>query len=165
MNMADTVTDTLQGAFSRLESATDDAKISLADAFSDDLKDTINGLSGYIPVLTQKFIDFSVKAEPKISKAFATAKKGAGEVWNAISGLSSGLINNFDVVEKVITGIGGAVITYKVVNGLAGTANGIKSIGNAVKAINISNPWLLGITMAASAIMTLIDISEPTRPY
>ena len=152
MNMADTVTDTLQGAFSRLESATDDAKISLADAFSDDLKDTINGLSGYIPVLTQKFIDFSVKAEPKISKAFATAKKGAGEVWNAISGLSSGLINNFDVVEKVIAGIGGAVITYKVVNGLAGTANGIKSIGNAVKAINISNPWLLGITMAASAI-------------
>ena len=35
MNMANTVTDTLQGAFSRLDSAADDAKISLADAFTD----------------------------------------------------------------------------------------------------------------------------------
>ena len=47
---------------------TDDAKISLADAFSDDLKGMINGLAEFIPTLTQKFIDFSTKAGPKISK-------------------------------------------------------------------------------------------------
>ncbi len=152
MNMADTVTDTLQGAFSRLESATDDAKISLADAFSDDLKDTINDLSGYIPVLTQGFIDFSEKAGPKISKAFAAARKGAGEVRDVLSGFGSGFIEHFDTIEKVVAGVGGAIITYKVVNGLASTANGIKSVGAAMKAVSISNPWLLGITLAASAI-------------
>jgi len=152
MNMANTVTDTLPGAFSRLNSAADDAKISLADAFSDDLKGSINGLAEYIPTLTQKFIDFSTKSGPKISKAFRTIQKGAGDVWEVISGIGGGIIEHSDMVETVIAGIGGAIITYKVISGLIGTANAIKGISVAIKAMTITNPWLLGITAAFAAI-------------
>jgi len=152
MNMANTVTDTLQGAFSRLNSAADDAKISLADAFSDDLKGMINGLAEFIPTLTQKFIDFSTKAGPKISKAFKTTQKGAEDVWKVFSGIGRGVINNFDTIETIIAGIGGAIITYKVISGLVGTANAIKGFSVALKAMTITNPWLLGITAAITAI-------------
>lgn len=152
MNMADTVTDTLQGAFLRLESAADDAKISFADAFSDDLKGMVNGLAGFIPTLTQEFIDFSTKAGPKISKAFRLVQKGAEKAWNVVTGLGEGFMDNLGTVETVISGIGGAIVGYKVVSGLAKTATAIKGVSAAAKAFAITNPWLLGITAAITAI-------------
>lgn len=152
MNMAGTVTDTLQGAFSRLGSAADDAKISLADAFSDDLKGSVNALSEYIPELTQKFIDFAVKSGPEISRAFATITKGAKEVWTVISGAGEWVAEHFDGVEQVVAGIGGAIISYKVVGGLTGAAEAAKGFGKAIQTMKITNPWLLGITAAITAI-------------
>lgn len=152
MDMADTVTDTLSGSFARLESAIDDAKISFADAFSDDLKDTINGIAGYIPEMTDKFIVFSEKAGPKISRTFNSITKAAGEMWDIVSDTGGWVIDHFDTVEKVIAGVGGAIITYKVISGLVGTAKAIHGVGSAIKAMTITNPWLLGVTLAASAI-------------
>lgn len=152
MDMADTVTDTLSGSFARLESAVDDAKISFADAFSDDLKDTINGIAGYIPEMTDKFIVFSEKAGPKISRTFNSITKAAGEMWDIVSDTGGWVIDHFDTVEKVIAGVGGAIITYKVISGLVGTAKAIHGVGSAIKAMTVTNPWLLGITLAVSAI-------------
>ncbi len=158
LNMADTVTDTVQGAFSRLDSAVDDAKISFADVFADDLKDTINDLSEYIPTLTQKFIDFSTKAEPKISKIFQTITQGGTKAWEVVSGMGGWVIDNFDTVEKVIAGIGGAIITYKVISGLTGTAKAIKGVTSSIKAMTITNPWISGITLATSAILGIASV-------
>lgn len=148
MNMANTVTDTLQGAFSRLNSAADDAKISLADAFSDDLKGLINGLSEYIPTLTQKFIDFSTKAGPKISKAFRTIQKGAGDAWKVISNIGGWILDNFDAVQVAIVGIGSAIVAYKVINGIIGMVNAFKSMS-----LVLTNPWLLVLVGVAAAIV------------
>ena len=53
----------------------------------------------------------------------------------------------------VIAGIGGAIIAYKVVSGLVSTATAIKGVATAIKAMTITNPWLLGITAAISAIV------------
>lgn len=152
MRMADTVTDTLGGAFARMDSAMDDAKIGFADAFSDELIDTINGLAGYIPTLTERFIRFTDKAGPKISRTFQAITKGAGEVWDMVSGAGEWVIDNFGLVEKMVAGIGGAIITYKVVSGIAGVAGGVKNLGAAIKAMTITNPWLLAVTAGASAI-------------
>lgn len=152
MNMADTVTDTLQGAFSRLDSAADDAKISLADAFSDELKDLINGLAEYIPTLTQKFIDFAAKAAPKISGAFKTVKEVGGETWEILSAVGGWVSEHSDGVIQFIAGVGGAFTAYKVVSGLTGTANAMIGVGKAIKSIRITNPWLFGITAAITAI-------------
>lgn len=148
MNMANTVTDTLQGAFSRLNSAADDAKISLADAFSDDLKGLINGLAEYIPTLTQKFIDFSTKAGPKISKAFRTIQKGAGEAWKVISNIGGWILDNFDAVQVAIVGIGSAIVAYKVINGIIGMVNAFKSMS-----LVLTNPWLVVLVGVAAAIV------------
>ncbi|MCM1187647.1 MAG: phage tail tape measure protein [Lachnospira sp.] len=148
MNMANTVTDTLQGAFSRLNSAADDAKISLADAFSDDLKGLINGLAEYIPTLTQKFIDFSTKAGPKISKAFRTIQKGAGDAWKVISNIGGWILDNFDAVQVAIVGIGSAIVAYKVINGIIGMANAFKSMS-----LVLTNPWLVVLVGVAAAIV------------
>ena len=148
MNMANTVTDTLQGAFSRLDSAADDAKISLADAFSDDLKGLINGLAEYIPTLTQKFIDFSTKAGPKISKAFRTIQKGAGDAWKVISNIGGWILDNFDSVQVAIVGIGSAIVAYKVINGIIGMANAFKSMS-----LVLTNPWLVVLVGVAAAIV------------
>ena len=163
MNMANQVTDTLSGSFLRLESAVDDAKISLADTFADELKDNINGLSEYIPVLTQRFMDFSKKAGPKISRIFKSVTKTAGQAWNVFSGMGEWIIDNFDTVETMLAGIGGALIAYKVVSGLAGTAEAIKKVSTAVKALSITNPWLLGISLAISAIAGIAAVIKTTE--
>ena len=158
MNMANTVTDTLQGAFARLDSAADDAKISLADAFSDDLKGMINGLAEFIPTLTQKFIDFSTKAGPKISKAFKTIQKGAGDAWKVISNIGGWILDNFDAVQVAIVGIGSAIAAYKVINGIIGMVNAFKSMS-----LVLTNPWLVvlvGVAAAIVGIATAIKTSE-----
>ncbi len=157
LRMADRVTDTMEGAKARLESAVDDAKISFADVFADDLKDAINGMAEFIPTLTQKFVDFSAKAGPKVSKAFRDITKGAGKAWDVVSEMGGWVIDNFDTVETVIAGVGGAIITYKVISGLAGVAGAIKDVGGALKTMTISNPWLLGITLAATAIAGVVS--------
>ena len=158
MNMANTVTDTLQGAFARLDSAADDAKISLADAFSDDLKGMINGLAEFIPTLTQKFIDFSTKAGPKISNAFKTIQKGAGDAWKVISNIGGWILDNFDAVQVAIVGIGSAIVAYKVINGIIGMVNAFKSMS-----LVLTNPWLLvlvGVAAAIVGIATAIKTAE-----
>ncbi len=158
MNMANTVTDTLQGAFARLDSAADDAKISLADAFSDDLKGMINGLAEFIPTLTRKFIDFSTKAGPKISKAFKTIQKGAGDAWKVISNIGGWILDNFDAVQVAIVGIGSAIVAYKVINGIIGMVNAFKSMS-----LVLTNPWLLvlvGVAAAIVGIATAIKTAE-----
>lgn len=158
MNMANTVTDTLQGAFARLDSAADDAKISLADAFSDDLKGMINGLAEFIPTLTQKFIDFSTKAGPKISKDFKTIQKGAGDAWKVISNIGGWILDNFDAVQVAIVGIGSAIAAYKVINGIIGMVNAFKSMS-----LVLTNPWLLvlvGVAAAIVGIATAIKTAE-----
>lgn len=158
MNMANTVTDTLQGAFARLDSAADDAKISLADAFSDDLKGMINGLAEFIPTLTQKFIDFSTKAGPKISKAFKTIQKGAGDAWKVISNIGGWILDNFDAVQVAIVGIGSAIAAYKVINGIIGMVNAFKSMSSV-----LTNSWLLvlvGVAAAIVGIATAIKTAE-----
>lgn len=158
MNMADTVTNTLQGAFSRLESATDDAKISLADAFSGDLKNMINDLAGYIPVLTQGFIDFSVKAGPKISSAFAAARKTAGGAWEVISGIGGWLLEHSDGVQIAIIGIGSAIAAYKVINGIVGMVEAFRSLSFV-----LTNPWLtvlVGVAAAITGIAMAVKAAE-----
>lgn len=146
--MADTVTDTLQGAFSRLNSAVDDAKISFAQAFSGDLKWIINDLAGYIPVLTQKFIEFATKAAPKISKGFDIVKKGAAGAWKIIMTVGGWIIDHFDAIKIAIIGIGSAIVTYKVINGIIGIANALKSLSFVA-----TNPYLAIIVGVASALV------------
>lgn len=153
MNMAATVTDTLSTSFQILNSAIEDAQIHLVDAFGDDLKDIILDLAAFIPELTENFVKFADKAGPKISKTFSNIQKGAGKAWNVITGFGKGFIENFETVEMVIAGIGGAIIAYKVVSGLVSTATAIKGVATAIKAMTITNPWLLGITAAISAIV------------
>lgn len=153
MNMAATVTDTLSTSFQILNSATEDAQIHLVDAFGDDLKDIILDLAAFIPELTENFVKFADKAGPKISKTFSNIQKGASKAWNVITGFGKGFIENFETVEMVIAGIGGAIIAYKVVSGLVSTATAIKGVATAIKAMTITNPWLLGITAAISAIV------------
>lgn len=150
--MAETVTDTLPGAFSRLNSAVDDAKISFAGAFSGDLKDMINGLAEHIPEMTEGFIEFAENAGPKVFTTFRAVSKGAGELWDIACAIGGGIMDHFGLIETLIAGIGGAVVTYKVVSGLAGVAGGIKGIAVAIKVLSISNPLLLGATAAISAI-------------
>lgn len=153
MNMAATVTDTLSTSFEILNSATEDAQIHLVDAFGDDLKDMILDLSNFIPTLTDNFVKFADKAEPKISRTFNTIQKGAGKAWKVITGFGEGFIENFSTIETIIAGIGGAIVAYKVVSGLVSTATAIKGVAMAIQAMTITNPWLLGITAAISAIV------------
>ncbi|RKJ18427.1 phage tail tape measure protein [bacterium D16-50] len=151
MNMAGTVTDTLQGAFSRLDSAVDDAKINFAGAFSGELKGAVNDLAGYIPTLTQKFIDLSAKAGPKISRAFASVRKGAGEVWDVLSGVGKMAIEHFDALQVAFMGIGGAFATYKIIDYIGGMAKAIKGLS-----FGPMSP-LLALTLVSSAVMGIVS--------
>lgn len=156
--MADTVTDTLQGAFSRLNSAADDAKISFAQAFSGDLKGIINDLAGYIPVLTEKFIEFAVKAAPKISKAFSTVRKVASGAWKIFTSVGGWIIDHFDAIQIAIIGIGSAIMAYKVINGIIGMANALKSLSFVA-----TNPYLailVGIAAAIVGVATALRAAE-----
>lgn len=156
--MADTVTDTLQGAFARLNSAADDAKISFAQAFSGDLKGIINDLAGYIPVLTQKFIEFATKAAPKISKGFDIVKKGAAGAWTIFTTVGGWIIDHFDAIKIAIIGIGSAIVAYKVINGIIGMANALKSLSFVA-----TNPYLailVGIAAAIVGVATALRAAE-----
>lgn len=151
MNMACTVTDTLQGAFSRLDSAVDDAKINFAGAFSEELKGAVNDLAGYIPALTQKFIDFSAKAGPKISRMFASMRKGASEAWGVLSGIGKMAIEHFDALQVAFMGIGGAFATYKIIDYITRMAKAIKGLS-----FGPMSP-LLALTLVASAVTGIVS--------
>ena len=151
-NMAAAVTDTLSTSFQILNSATEDAQIHLADAFGDELKDMILDLAEFIPTLTEKFVTFATRVGPKISRTFNLVQKSAGDAWEILSGIGEGILNNFDTIEMLIAGVGGAMITYKVISGLSGMAAGIKAVGAAVATLTITNPWLLAVTAGISAI-------------
>jgi TP901 family phage tail tape measure protein len=148
LNMAEMVTDTLGSAFLRLDSAADDAKISLADAFSDDLKDAINDLAEFIPFLTENFIDFSTKAGPKISKTFDAIQDGAEDAWKVMSSVGDWVIDNFDAIEVAIVGVGSAIIAYKTVEGIIGLGEAFKSMS-----LVLTNPWIAVLAGSAAAIV------------
>jgi TP901 family phage tail tape measure protein len=160
--MADTITNTLSAAFLRLESAVDDAKISFADAFSDDLKDAVNSLSGFIPTLTEKFIEFATKAGPKISKTFQSIRKGASEAWTVLSGVGGWAIENFDTIKSVIIGVGAALAAYKIGNALLSIGSALKSIIPITKALITGNPIgiLLGVASAIVGIVAAVKAAE-----
>ncbi len=147
MNMADTVTDTLQGAFSRLDSAADDAKISLADAFSGDLKDMVNGLAADIPTLTQKFIDFSVKASPRVTKAFRTVSKVAKGTGETLLKIGGGIADNFAILKGVVVGLGSAMAAHRIIEKTTGMVKAFRELS-----LIFTHPWLTVLVGAGAAI-------------
>ncbi len=153
LNMASTVTDTLSTSFQILNSATEDAQIHLVDAFGDDLKGVVLDLATFIPNVTNDFIQFADKSQLKISKVFSNLQKDASVAWKMLSNLGSGVIENFDTIEMVVTGIGTAFITYKVISLLVKGASAAIGFGNAIKMVAVVNPVLFSITAATTAII------------
>ncbi|MCD8330333.1 MAG: phage tail tape measure protein, partial [Lachnospiraceae bacterium] len=103
--MADTVTDTLSGAKSRLESAVDDLKINLVSTFAPIAKDAINSVAATIPTITEKvkevgssFVNYLV---PKV-QAFGEAVTPALEkVGTAFSTIGSVITSHADTFESL----------------------------------------------------------------
>lgn len=153
LNMASTVTDTLSTSFQILNSATEDAQIHLVDAFGDDLKGVVLDLAAFIPNVTNDFIQFADKSQLKISKVFNNLQKDASVAWKMLLNLGSGVIENFDTIEMVVTGIGTAFITYKIISLLVKGASAAISFGNAIKMVAVANPVLFSITAATTAII------------
>ena len=163
--MSNSVTDTLPGAFERLNSAIDDSKINFVSSFADEFKDTINKTAEKIPLFTQKFINFSEKQGPKFNAMLQKIKKyikdisptviktsqsigkGFKETWEFLSPLASFVLKNPGAIAKFIIGIAVAIKSYQAVNNLMNLAKGFSSLS-----IILTNPFALAIAAVAGAI-------------
>ncbi len=178
MEMADTMNDTLLGAFKRAESAMDDFKINAMTQLSPYLTPLINQFAEELPGATEKF---SIALGQGIEKAMPTIACGSVLVWmgsnldtiiplvvnltgawaayNATMKISSG-IRAFSSFGKGIMEIGrtvGILSTITVQGRKTALAlKGITAAAGLLKAAFIANPFgmvVLGITAAIAVII------------
>lgn len=88
---------------------------------------------------------------PKIPKLLNALSEGFKNIWSSGKAVFEWAEDNPVLLKTMLTGIGSAIITYKVVSGLAGVAGGIKTIG----AVLAANPWAVLAAGAAAGIMAI----------
>lgn len=77
LDTAETMNNTMQGAFKRLESATDDMKIQFVKTFEKGLSGAINKAAEYIPVVTEKITQGIQWIGTKAAPVFTSIKDNA----------------------------------------------------------------------------------------
>ena len=115
----------------------------IADKFSDFVDDNAPAFEGAVRDIKGELQDFA----PVAIKTFNEVKDVAGDFWDTFSEIGEWFKKNPEVVSAAIGGIGGAITTYKVSEGVKGVTKSFKSLVPL-----LSNPWALAIGAVGTAI-------------
>lgn len=130
-DMYDKMTDTLTGHKETMLSAMDDAKISFADAFDGELSGVLDDIGSGFNFVSESISDFASENEVEIHQFFETAKHDVLFIGDTIGKFGGFVADHFDVISSGIAGVGIALGTYKVADGILGIADSLLALSTS----------------------------------
>ena len=116
---------------------------SISDQFSGFVEYNAPAFENAVRNIKGELQDFA----PVAIKTFNEVKDVADDFWDTFSDIGEWFKKNPEVVSAAIGGIGGAITTYKVSEGVKGVTKSFKSLVPL-----LSNPWALAIGAVGTAI-------------
>lgn len=127
-SMYDKMTDTVSGHKETMLSALDDVKISFADAFDGEYAEVLDDFGNMFNTVSESISEFASENEVEIHQFFETVKQDVLFIGDMIGTVGGLVVDNFDIISSGIAGIGIALTTYRVANGILGIADSFLSL-------------------------------------
>lgn len=149
--MDEKVTNTVDGAMKRMQSAAEDVGISFGGAFRNEYIEILTDLGEGFNNVSEDISQFAEENEVAIHQTFEGIKEDVVAVGTGIGNTAQFIMNHFEAVASGVAAVGTALATYKVANGIMGivgslgklqmspigiltmTASGIAAVGTYLK--------------------------------
>ena len=137
--MADTKLDNLEGDVTLFKSALDGAGLTIYEEIKEPLREVVSDATEWVNGFEKNF--------PTIRRYASETGEALGELAEPLLEVGGWLLDHPDVLVGTITGLGGALITYKIVSGISGIATGLSKIAAA------GGGPVLALTAVAGAVI------------
>lgn len=139
--MADTKLDNLEGDVTLFKSALDGAGMEIYEEMKEPLREIVSSGTKWVGEFAKSFkTNF-----PTIRRCVSEAGEAFGKLASPLLTVGGWMMDHPDVIVGTITGIGSALMTYKVVSGISNLATSMMSLSQGGLAV-------LGITAAAGVV-------------
>lgn len=139
--MAETKLDNLEGDVTLFKSAMDGAGLEIYDEIKEPLRDVVQEGTKWVTNFAKEFKENF----PTIKRYVTDAGEAIGQFATPLIQVGDWLVSHPDAIVGTITGIGTALITYKVASGIANLATSLASLSPAGLAV-------VGITGAIGVV-------------
>ena len=139
--MADTKLDNLEGDATLFKSAMDGAGLEIYDEIKEPLRDVVQEGTKWVTNFAKEFKENF----PTIKRYVTDAGEAIGQFATPLIQVGDWLVSHPDAIVGTITGIGTALITYKV-------ASGVTNLATSLSSLSSSGLGILGITGAIGVV-------------
>lgn len=151
--MADTKLDNLEGDVTLFKSAMDGAGLEIYDEIKEPLRDVVQEGTKWVTNFAKEFKENF----PTIKRYVSDAGEAIAQFATPLIQVGDWLVSHPDAIVGTITGIGTALITYKVASGLTNLATSLSSLSS-------SGLGVLGLTGAVGVVTGIAGaINEANR--
>lgn len=151
--MADTKLDNLEGDVTLFKSAMDGAGLEIYDEIKEPLRDVVQEGTKWVTNFAKEFKENF----PTIKRYVSDAGEAIAQFATPLLQVGDWLVSHPDAIVGTITGIGTALITYKV-------ASGVTNLATSLSSLSSSGLGILGITGAIGVVTGIAGaINEANR--
>lgn len=151
--MAETKLDNLEGDVTLFKSAMDGAGLEIYDEIKEPLRDVVQEGTKWVTNFAKEFKENF----PTIKRYVTDAGEAIGQFATPLIQVGDWLVSHPDAIVGTITGIGTALITYKV-------ASGVTNLATSLSSLSSSGLGILGITGAIGVVTGIAGaINEANR--
>lgn len=151
--MADTKLDNLEGDVTLFKSAMDGAGLEIYDEIKEPLRDVVQEGTKWVANFAKEFKENF----PTIKRYVTDAGEAIGQFATPLIQVGDWLVSHPDAIVGTITGIGTALITYKV-------ASGVTNLATSLSSLSSSGLGVLGLTGAVGVVTGIAGaINEANR--
>lgn len=151
--MAETKLDNLEGDVTLFKSAMDGAGLEIYDEIKEPLRDVVQEGTKWVTNFAKEFKENF----PTIKRYVTDAGEAIGQFATPLIQVGDWLVSHPDAIVGTITGIGTALITYKV-------ASGVTNLATSLSSFSSSGLGILGITGAIGVVTGIAGaINEANR--
>lgn len=151
--MAETKLDNLEGDVTLFKSAMDGAGLEIYDEIKEPLRDVVQEGTKWMTNFAKEFKENF----PTIKRYVTDAGEAIGQFATPLIQVGDWLVSHPDAIVGTITGIGTALITYKV-------ASGVTNLATSLSSLSSSGLGILGITGAIGVVTGIAGaINEANR--
>lgn len=151
--MAETKLDNLEGDVTLFKSAMDGAGLEIYDEIKEPLRDVVQEGTKWVTNFAKEFKENF----PTIKRYVTDAGEAIGQFATPLIQVGDWLVSHPDTIVGTITGIGTALITYKV-------ASGVTNLATSLSSLSSSGLGVLGLTGAVGVVTGIAGaINEANR--
>ena len=151
--MADTKLDNLEGDVTLFKSAMDGAGLEIYDEIKEPLRDVVQAGTKWVTNFAKEFKENF----PTIKRYVSDAGEAIAQFATPFLQVGDWLVSHPDAIVGTITGIAGAIITYKV-------ASGVTNLATSLSSLSSSGLGVLGLTGAVGVVTGIAGaINEANR--